>query len=380
MLPVRNMTSRLVVSVPTAFVLVAAFVAATGTASAHGVCAAREIDTRILTDADAVAYGGPEGVASEGGHDLLAIDVREAYDTVSGEPAIIFRLIVQGGDASKGELKDVLSLKAAGAAKTFEVTTRDGASFSSTFDAFAGPFDVCDGFPKALDGLVKYSTLGVTPGAKLEDITVTGYVGSAKADIAPGSWYYDGQIIPENPMATTAPASHVLKGPAQLVNVTAATTHVDLTQTQGPFVVNITLENALSTMEQFVNLSLGSPDGVDASLDQRSVKLATSGAEKTKTLMLTVSRTAAAAQSTLRLVSLSDLGGRTEQEFMIMVPDEPMTGMNHTMQNGTMTNDYTTIEHGAEHDEAANVPGTGLLGLAAATLVGLFVAARRCRK
>lgn len=380
------MTSRSFASVVCAgLTALFALAAIAVTVTAHGVCAAREIDQRALTDADAVAYGGPGGVASEGGHDIMAVDIREAHDALSGEPAAIFRIIVQGGDTTKGELKDVLSVKAAGSTKTFELSTKDGVNFASTFDSLAGPFPVCDAFPQALDGLVRYSTLGVTAGAKLDDITMAGYAANAPADIAPGSWYYGEQLVPGDPTSPGAPGSYVLKGPAQLLNVTAATNQIDLTRAMGPVEVAITLENALSSLEQFVNLTLRAPEGVSASLDSTSVKLAASGGEKTRTITLSVARTTAATESTLFVVASSDLGGRNEQEFMIMMPDAQDLAVNGTAQNQAVpstelegTGGQGGLRDAEDGPESpANVPAPGILAVAAGLLGAALVRRRR---
>lgn len=243
-------------------------------AIAHGAAAAREIDTRLLADDEgAIAYGGcfnvevdsfcAPGLEAEG-LDLLVLEVREASH--QSEPAVIFRIIYQADDARAGRTVG-LTFKAAGKDQSYTFTTDGATAPTGTFDKVAGPFAVFDGYPKAVDAYLQYSTLGVKAGDQLTDIQATSAFEDQPSDAMPGTWYASGEMVPFVPAPEGAtevppPATYTLKGPAKLL---AITSDADPGATE----VTLTVRNALAGMPQFVTLT--APTGV--TLDNANLNL-----------------------------------------------------------------------------------------------------------
>lgn len=335
--------------------------AAAPLASAHGAPPVREVDARVLLDDDGlVGYGGCvdgtcQPASPAGGLDVLALDVREA-SLGDGSPAVVFRIIVQS-EAPVPGASLVLHVDAPAGAVDLRADSADGLAFTSTFDRLDGPVDVGDGHPKALDGWVRYSTLGAKPGDTLSGLAVSSFRGTDQDDAMPGGWFVNGQEVPAvpdepDPSAATegsAPGSYTLAGPANLLSLAADPASVDLSR--GPAMVKLTLANPV-TLEQFANLTLSSPAGVAASLASAQALLQASGS---RTVDLTV--TNATADGTLSLVAYTDLGGRAT--LQVPVKAAPM---NSTMDNSTQT---TTASASKQS------PGVGVLLVPALAAVAL---------
>src|SRR5688572_27634527 len=110
-------------------------------AAAHGAPAAREFDIRVIADWTGVGGEGEyhSAVREMGpGHDILALDAREAY-TGSGSPALFLRLVMQGGHFDHGALRDVLFFMVDGTERQFFVETVDNQAFTHNFDFMTGP-------------------------------------------------------------------------------------------------------------------------------------------------------------------------------------------------------------------------------------------------
>jgi hypothetical protein len=102
----------------------------------HGAPSPKDQDTRLLHDHNDDCGGDDAGSLSNcrGTHDLIALDVREAHDPSLGD-VVVFRLILNGGS---GELRDVLTLKVDGAAKTFEWRTTNNQQTASAAPSPSG--------------------------------------------------------------------------------------------------------------------------------------------------------------------------------------------------------------------------------------------------
>lgn len=318
-------------------------------ASGHGAPPVRDVDARVLLDDDGlVGYGGcldgncPAGAE---GLDVLALDVREAW--LEGEPAVVFRILVQW-EAPAAGASLVLHVEAPGGAKDARIDTADGLAFqSSQFDRLDGPADVGDGHPKALDGWLRYAALGVKAGDALSGLSVSSLRGDAADDVMPGGWFRDGVEVPAvpdepDPSAVTAedePGSYTLSGPAILVTMSANGT-ADLSH--GPAKASLVLVNPL-TLPQFANLTFSVPAGVNASLSPRQVLLQPSA---TRTVELTVSN--ATLDSVIDVEATTDLGGRATAGLPVKAPFPVLAAANNS----------TTTDHGPGSKSS---PGLGLL-------------------
>jgi hypothetical protein len=297
-------------------------------AAGHGAPSPREIDDRLLLDKDGMlAYSmciGTQCPRAGQGLDVLALDVREAY--LAGAPALVFRLMTQTDASTAGR---GLELRLTTPAKewTFQASaTASGAYSSESFDLLTGPFNVGDGHPKALDGWIWYSTLGVEPGQQLTGISLRSTINGSADDIMPGTWMLQGTPVPyipepadaSSPQPATTPATYTLHGPTELLT---ARSDQDQVHFQGiPVEVKVRLTSNVSTIAQFVALSLEASQGVTAALDADTLNLDGGGARD-----VVVTIRSATLNATLNLTVQSDLGGFQQVPIQIhaATPSEP---------------------------------------------------------
>lgn len=235
-------------------------------AHAHGAAAPREVDLRVLLDDDGgLGYGGC-GPADEAGApctpepeglDVLALDVREAF--LGPEPAVAFRMVVQSAVVHDGRgLR--LTLTANGTQRQFAAASPDGVAYTSTaFDLLEGPFDVFDGHPKAIDGWLRLSTLGVAVGDSITGIHLDTTHHDEPDDVMPGTYYSNGVEMPHLPhdadpgeaLAEHLPGTFAVKGPAPLIAFEATPTVLDLSQDGN---LTLRISNPLTATTQSVTL------------------------------------------------------------------------------------------------------------------------------
>lgn len=335
--------------------------------AAHGAAEAREIDLRVLLDDDGgLGYGGC-GPSEEAGApctpapdglDVLALDVREAW--LGDEPAIVFRMIVQSASVHDGRGL-LLALTANGAQGLFRVASPDGVNYtSSDFDLLEGPFDVGDGFPKAVDGWLRLSTLGVNAGDEVTGIHLDSTHHDEPDDAMPGTYYSNGVQMPHLPhgadpgeaLEDHLPGTYAVKGPAPLLTFELTPGLLDLGRSGN---LTLRLGNALAATAQSVTVTIpasttarfaGGASNATVSLDPGA----------TRDLILAWPAGAAAENATL--VATSDLGAR-EVRSVLVVPVP------------TSTNTTTQAP-------AKDTPGTAFAPLALAVL-GMAVLVRRRR-
>lgn len=327
---------------------------ATPTAMAHGAAEPREIDTRILADDDGLSGYGIcfEGQCVPGsspqGWDIVVLEGREAA-LATGEPVLILRTVVQAADVQDGRGIDI-TFKAGGKDHTFGFVAAGAGVTTTTFDAIEGPMDAFDGYPKAVDGYILYSTLGVKAGDAITDIRVTSTYEAEPADIAPGTWFLMGEEVPAS--AAEHPAGeYTLKGPASLVNVTADKLEADASR--APANVTFQVANALSATAQFATLNLTVPAGITASLDQAGLNLEP-GSKRTVTLSIAN----ASASGTVFLTVTSDTGAYERLEI-------PVTGIvTATVDEGHHGGAGTSgsgEEHHEDDETGQEAPGASLV-------------------
>lgn len=282
---------------------------------AHGAPDPREIDTRVLADGTSNGDYGASGTLDEGGLDVLALDVYEATLPGSTEPAIVLRLIVQGGDSAQEHRIDI-SLSGQ-EAHAFEFTTSDLSSYSSqTFAAVRGPFDVGDGHPKAIEGIIPREQLGLGPGDTIDSIVVTSSVGGTDADDMPGSWYFQGVEVPTSPDEDAAPGEYEVQGTAAWFDMQSSVAVIP--PSTEPANATITFTSSLAQMEQVLTISATAPTGMEVSLGATTVILAP-GASKDVELQM---QGIGAGQ--VRVMASSDLG--LSRDVSMPIQADPVVG------------------------------------------------------
>jgi len=229
-------------------------------AVAHGAPPPREIDLRLLTDTtDQGDYGTAAPLLYEGGHDLLALDLREGYAAELGEAVLVVRLINQAGDPTQGPLREVFMFDFGGVTHTFDFLTTDNVAYTSTTFERVTTLEIGDDHVTGAEGWIPFSRLGWEPGSEIHNLRVRGFVGEKRADEMPGLYWYQDQ-----PMSTETAAHvmHTLQGAAVLLD---ATHDFDAPTwaTRGPGAsINLTVHNALTQLPQLVTVTVAAPRDV----------------------------------------------------------------------------------------------------------------------
>lgn len=268
-------------------------------AAGHGAPVAREIDERILADQTGdYDYGMLHDQTGlpllyEGGHDLLALDVREAYLPGWGH-SLGFRLFMQFGDPA-AQLREEIHFTA-GTEKVLRFSW-DGSQFASADVERMETLDVGDSHTHGFEAWLRAGALGLAPGDVLERIHVLGFVGDDEADVMPGGYYYQGQPVAGGG-DEAAGATWTLQGPPALVAVDAPRSVAG----HGNASFELRISSPLSAMTQFVSIS-GEAAGANVTLDRTSILL-DPGAERRITGL--VERTGSTGE--MRLTVTSDLG------------------------------------------------------------------------
>lgn len=269
-------------------------------ATAHGAPQPREIDVRLLEDTTSSGdYGGPEGALDGGGLDLLALDVYEGTLPGTAEAALVFRVIVQGGDAGAHRLD--VKATAGGQDHVLDLTTSDLATYdSAAFDAVRGPFDVGDGHPKAIEGIVRHAALGIAPGDAVTQIRVESHFGGDIQDKMPGSWYTMGQEVPLPPPEEAGdPAAYTTQGPLEAFTLAA---NMSLVPVREGTAVGLVFNSSLPGTDQAITLSASAPAGINVSFSDTTVLL-----DAGQSAMATMD-VSGVALGTVRILAQSDLG------------------------------------------------------------------------
>lgn len=295
--------------------------------AAHAAPDPPEWMTRLLHDFND-DWGGDDGQGlTRDGHDIFALDLQEAYNATLGGNVLVFRLSLNFGynaDATKPELKEVLTFKAKGQAVAKEFRTSDNQKFQGTFDAVSGPFPMLksdgtrDGGRFYVEGALKYDTLGLKVGDKISDFFVQGYAGTQAADHMVGGYTVGAQKVEtEPPSEQSSPTSYrrneyPLQGPVMYLRSEMRPTTLESSPGKNQ-TITWSITNTLGK-EQAFTLTTKAPAGVTVTLhgpkfNQGSFKLA---AGLTSTVHAYVTPDESAASGPLEFSVVTNLGGKQD--------------------------------------------------------------------
>lgn len=232
-------------------------VAAGPLADAHAAPDPRDFETRALHDHndDAAVV-----LAGQHGFDSIALDVREGRLPDSGDPALILRLILNGGcdetaPGDCGTLTQTVRFQADGTDHEVTFESPDGgASFTGSADHYVQPTSINDGTRFAVEGWVAFAALDIGAGATLSDFFVDA------TDAMPQG------AVPGAPDPTGAAydiGEYTLAEPVQYVTLATDTTALDLHPDERDG-VDLLLQNTI-TLEQEVALKVTADEGITAS-------------------------------------------------------------------------------------------------------------------
>lgn len=333
-------------------------------ALAHGAPPERSFESRLLHDCVDDYFGGDGfGSSNRDGYDIHSLDVREAWSQALGNH-VVFRIILNG----EGQTTVTLSLKADGASKSY-AWSGSGTSWTGTFDKVTviGSNVIQDGDRIALEGAVKFTTLGVAVGDSLRDYKLVGSNGGDTHDSVPGD--DTGALSSCDDSEVYARPDYKLRGPVQYVDADFDQTSIQVPAGREEF-VTLDLENLLSDAAQRITVTLEGGDAVRLH-DPRTNKYVETGSfdlDKKRsggTSHLTFIHVAvagdAASSGTATATITTDLGGRIVRslDYTVLAPDA----------TPTQTQSETQTEAPSEDS-----PGIGLVVLA-----GILLALARRR-
>jgi hypothetical protein len=292
-------------------------------AVAHEAPDPRDYETRLLHDwnDDCGGDGGGATGACRGSLDLIALDLQERHDAALGHLAV-FRFILDEGAA--GAQRVTLALDAGGA-RTFELRTSDGRSFTGTgFDRVGGAVPLGDGTRFAVEAVVKASSLGGT-GATLSGFRLEAHSGAGRGDLMPGGCQNTvGDCIDAGRSDSQyVRPSYALRGPGYYVSVAAP----NGARADGS-IVELAVRNELRRSAQALTLSVSASAGLqavfhDAAGQERpTLEVPLAGAQSTTVHVLV----RGGASGTVTVEAASDLGGRTVATFPVAAGGEGTGG------------------------------------------------------
>ncbi len=365
--------------------------------AAHGAIPPREIDTRVVLDANSLQildYGAANGLYEdgagrdarlpaipfyEGGHDLMTLDLREGYGPDGNGtwvPGLYAQEIFRRGDPGEAGIRDIITFLADGAERSLDLATADNVAYTSTTFTWVSERREVGGYEFGVEGFAPYAVLGVSPGATLSELQVTSFVGDAATDVMAGTYYYQGQYLPgeaQGPDVGNGPRAYTLAGPAALFTATPTATALDLTQ---PTVnVAVDLATALSVMAQIVTVSVDAPEGLMVTADRSEFKL--DNATATGQLQLSIMAHGAIPPSNLTLTFRSDLGAAQVVSWPISVEVPVPMPTDHVGMMAGQEGATEGMDHGVHDHAEANAPGPGFAMLVLSLVVVALLARRR---
>lgn len=308
-------------------------------AAGHGAPPPRGQDTYLLDDHndDCGGHTATDPDRCNGTHDLVALHIQEAHDPALGD-VVKFRFMFNKGQASDG-LRDVLSLKANGATKTFDLRTSNNVDFQGTgFDAVAKavplrfPSGSADGDRLLVEATVKASALGGI-GVKLTDYAVQAYRGNVRGDYMPGGYYGALDQNVDNPdqgdEATNRvrTGGYVLAGPTYYAKATPPTSLA--LAAGGSTTSSIAIANLLRSADwdtrQVATMTVTAPEGVSVAFTAGPSTTVDLPATGTIDVPLHVSSHGGPTTGQLTLTVATNLGGRTVHTIPLTVQEATAT-------------------------------------------------------
>jgi hypothetical protein len=383
------------------------------TVQAHAPPPAKEYETRILTDYNDDWFG------TQDGHNLVSLDVREAYNATLADYVMIFRLMISGGYAPApvgggSVLSDRITFKADGTEKELSFETADNVAFTGTFDAVYGPEPVLvdgaqDGDRVFVTGVSRFSNLGILPGSKLTEWFVEGFADDADGDrmpegLAPGApeppgtggqvWSDIGEYTVRAPdyyvSIVVDNATLHLAGPSGMhdeeTSVDNATGHEGAQEGNGhdeaggenatmangraipsSATINVTVSNLLAETPQTLRVQ-ATATGLALDFGAGSSKVVDLAAGASQIVQLTITTANATGTIPVHVMATSNLDGAA----LAMVPVEVAA----PPAPGNTTGDH---DDGEDHHEDDEKDTPGFSGIVAVSLLAAIAIARRRR-
>lgn len=374
----NNRMQRLLVAAATVALLLAAIPAG----QAHAAPDPPDYMTRLLHDYND-DWGGDQA-GSRDGHDIMALDLQEAYNATMGQNVLVFRLTMNFGytGSQRPELREVFTFQAKGSQVSKEFKTTDNQKFTGTFDAVNGPYHALtadgsrDGTRFYLEGIMKYSTLSVNVGDKISNFFVQGYAGPDKRDHMVGGFTFGGQTVDQPPPEEQSqPASYkrqdvALAGPTQYATLKADPVEA-AAETGDNTTITLTVKNKLSR-PQTITLDATKPQGVSIAFHgdaYRKDRLTFAVASRQEATVHAYLSAAGPVSGTVEVLLSTDLGGRVTHGIAYTVTSSGAAGSGGTSAAGQSGPDAG----------GGQSPGPGMLLAVAAAAVGALLRPRRGR-
>ncbi len=340
-------------------------------------------ETRVLHDHDedpALILAGKHG------HDILALDVREVWSSLYGEPMMVFELTLDKGcnvpfnatGPCKG-LKETIKFKAGATQHALSWTTDDQVNWTGDFDAFAGPHSIANSTAFKLEGHIRFSRLAVVPGTVLTNWFVEGEADGQAADKMPQGFFAG---IPDPLGKAYNAGSYAVRFPDYYSSLDIGPDQIDMSAASGvKTTVDYTVHNPLEVAQQMEVDFLAASGFTVRFIDDAGKSVVrhvfTLEANETKTMQFTVQATQARSTTELTLRLMTELGGIDFDDVRLDVEKPPVTRTATQTQSSTLTTTVTqTNTADTDGEPSEDSPGVGLV-VGAVALLGAVAWVRR---
>jgi hypothetical protein len=397
-------------------------------ALAHGAADNYSHEIRLTHDDndDALLYSAQ----SQGVIDNIAVNVREGYSFVYGEPLIIFKLylnnacnqVVEGNEVPYanecGTVTETIQFTANGSAHEMTVQTEDkGATWTGSVDYLTQPVDILDGERFTIEVGSRFSLFGLEAGSKISDIFVKSTADGNDADSMPQGLIADAPeaFVPTMTLRYDI-GEYTVRAPDYYAEL-ALDSEVAETSLEPDAMImrTLTIKNPLSIDQSYTVIVTGT-NGLHASVSDgatsgSAVSFALQAGNETTVELGAHNMAVEAGMSQWTIVVASPVGGYNTLSYMLNLEAASCPGESHdhesmdemegmqaesgmdSMEHTTKDCDENPVEHtdeehtdeeehnsdGHQHDEETKeteeTPGFSFLALVAA--LGAVLVARR---
>lgn len=338
----RSISPSMLASAILAFMLPTA---AAQTSGGDDLPAQREFEIFLLHDGEEGEPNFADPLVApldEGGHNLRSLVAWFGVDPATYEPALYLRLVWQGGDYSKGSIRDEFSMVVNGERKAFHVDSSDGETFTTTFDGIGVPTEPDENGIQIMDMWVRYSALGGGPGDEVTDLMVVSTFDHHNRDVMPGGWYFHDQEMQWVAQHWPGGANFTLEKPATHLVVTAPGETPRIPADGSSLLATVTVNNGLRATQQEARFTIETPPELMGSLMGERASVSAGGSQE---LQMTLHLHQAGNMTThdvvyvnrtvvIRAASDVGFGGTTEVPVMVptFVPKPPMASAQEEKQ------------------------------------------------
>lgn len=390
-------------------------------ALAHGAPDNLSHEIRLTHDDndDALLYAAQ----SQGVIDNIAVNVREGYSFVYGEPLIIFKLylnnacnqVIEGNEVPYlnecGTVTETIQFNAGGSAHEMTVQTEDkGVTWTGDVDYLTQPLEIGDGARYVIEVGGRFSLFGLESGSTISDIFVKSTAGGNDADSMPQGLTADAPEVWVPTMTLRYDiGEYTVRAPDYYAELALDAEITETSLEPGDMITRtLTVKNPLA-LDQSYTVIVGGTSGLHASVSDgetsgSAVSFALQAGAETTVELSAHNMALDASMSQWNIIVASTIGGYNALSYMLDLEaascpiddhsHDTMGGMDAMEAESTMAmgncempdehvdgdehgpDEHADGEHSdGDHDGEEETPGFSILALIA--VLGAVVVTRR---